>query len=87
MNLGYFTMPLHPQERNYTQTLQEDRAAIILADQLGFADAYVGEHLTDELETVTSSLMFQCSLIAETRQINHPGLASSIQDALKGSDR
>lgn len=69
MKHGYFTMPLHPRERNYTDTLHEDRAAIILADQLGFAEAYVGEHLTDQLETVTSSLMFQCSLISETRQI------------------
>ena len=34
MRLGYFTMPLHPMERNCTETLQEDREAIILADQL-----------------------------------------------------
>lgn len=32
MKLGYFTMPLHSSERNYTQTLKEDREAIILAD-------------------------------------------------------
>ena len=24
MELGYFTMPLHPPERNYAQTLRED---------------------------------------------------------------
>ena len=45
MRLGYFTMPLHPLERDTTQTLQEDREAIILADQLGFYDAFVGEHI------------------------------------------
>ena len=38
MRLGYFTMPMHPEERNCTETLAEDREAIILADKLGFYD-------------------------------------------------
>ena len=69
MQLGYFTMPLHPPERNYTDTLKEDREAIILADRLGYAEAFVGEHVTDRAETITSSLMFIASLIGETRRI------------------
>ena len=69
MRLGYFTMPLHPLERDPTETLHEDRQTIIYADQLGFYDAFVGEHLTDKAENVTNSLIFQASLIAETRQI------------------
>ena len=69
MRLGYFTMPLHPFERDPTETLHEDRQTIIYADQLGFYDAFVGEHLTDKAENVTNSLIFQASLIAETRQI------------------
>jgi len=28
MRLGYFTMPLHPSARNYTEVLKEDREAI-----------------------------------------------------------
>ena len=36
MELSYFTMPLHPPERNYAETLKEDREAILLADKLGF---------------------------------------------------
>jgi hypothetical protein len=35
MRPGYFTMPLHPMARNCTDTLQEDRKAIIPADVLG----------------------------------------------------
>jgi alkanesulfonate monooxygenase SsuD/methylene tetrahydromethanopterin reductase-like flavin-dependent oxidoreductase (luciferase family) len=62
-------MPLHPFERDPTETLHEDRQTIIYADQLGFYDAFVGEHLTDKAENVTNSLIFQASLIAETRQI------------------
>ncbi len=69
MRLGYFTMPLHPLERDTTQTLQEDREIIILADQLGFYDAFVGEHLTDKAENVTNSLVFQATLINDTKQI------------------
>lgn len=69
MRLGYFTMPLHPLERDTTETLHEDRETIIYADQLGFHDAFVGEHLTDKAENVTNSLLFLATLIPETRQI------------------
>jgi alkanesulfonate monooxygenase SsuD/methylene tetrahydromethanopterin reductase-like flavin-dependent oxidoreductase (luciferase family) len=69
MRLGYFTMPVHPQGRDWAQTLREDREAIILADQLGFYDAFVGEHLTDVCENITSSMMFQATLIHSTKTI------------------
>ncbi|HZE10737.1 MAG TPA: LLM class flavin-dependent oxidoreductase [Burkholderiales bacterium] len=69
MRLGYFTMPLHPPHRDPAQTLQEDRDAVILADNLGFHDAFVGEHLTDRCENVTNSFIFLATLIGETRTI------------------
>jgi alkanesulfonate monooxygenase SsuD/methylene tetrahydromethanopterin reductase-like flavin-dependent oxidoreductase (luciferase family) len=69
MRLGYFTMPLHPAHRDWAQTLEEDRQDIILADRLGFHDAFVGEHLADGCETITNSMMFLASLIPETTQI------------------
>src|SRR5215813_6303482 len=69
MRLGYFTMPVHPMHRNWTETLKEDRQAIILADKLGFHDAFMGEHLTDRCENVTNSMLFQATLIAETSRI------------------
>lgn len=69
MELGLFMMPLHKPGRSVTTTLQEDREAIILADRLGFVEAFVGEHLTDAAETVTSSMIFLASLIAETSRI------------------
>ena len=62
-------MPLHPPGRNITQTLEEDREAVILADRLGFSEAYVGEHVTDAAETVTSSMIFLASLVAQTKNI------------------
>lgn len=69
MELGIFLMPLHSPKRNVTDTLKEDREAIILADRLGFKEAFVGEHLTDAAETVTSSMTFLASLLSDTRQI------------------
>jgi alkanesulfonate monooxygenase SsuD/methylene tetrahydromethanopterin reductase-like flavin-dependent oxidoreductase (luciferase family) len=69
MRLGYFTMPLHPWQRDTLTTLREDREAIILADQLGFHDAFVGEHLTDKAENVTNSFIFLATLISETKNI------------------
>ena len=35
MKLGFFTMPIHPLEKDWRQSLAEDREAFILADQLG----------------------------------------------------
>ena len=69
MKLGMFMMPLHPPQRKAAETLQEDREAIILADRLGFSEAYVGEHVTDLAENITSCLMFLCSVAFNTRQI------------------
>lgn len=69
MRLGYFTMPLHPAERPSAVTLQEDREAIILADRLGFYDAFVGEHLTEPSENVTNSFIFLATLIHHTKTI------------------
>lgn len=58
MKLGFFTMPLHPAERPFWETLREDREAFILADELGFAEAYMGEHVTDLYEPVPNSMMY-----------------------------
>lgn len=69
VKLSYFTMPLHPPGRDYSETLAEDRDAIILADELGFAEAFVGEHVTDRAETITSCLVFLASLVDATRDI------------------
>ena len=69
MKYSTFMMPLHPPGRNITQTLEEDREAVILADRLGFSEAYVGEHVTDAAETVTSSMIFLASLVAQTKNI------------------
>ena len=69
MQLGFFTMPIHPLEKDWRQTLREDREAFILADELGFSEAYVGEHTTDQAENITSCVLFLASLVGRTKQI------------------
>jgi alkanesulfonate monooxygenase SsuD/methylene tetrahydromethanopterin reductase-like flavin-dependent oxidoreductase (luciferase family) len=69
MRLGMFMMPLHPPQREPAVTLQEDREAIILADRLGFHDAFVGEHLTEKSENVTNSFIFLATLVHDTKTI------------------
>lgn len=70
MRLGHFMMPLHPANRDYTQVLNEDLEAIVLADQLGYNDVWVGEHFTCSTEPVTSPLIFMAKAIPLTKQIN-----------------
>jgi alkanesulfonate monooxygenase SsuD/methylene tetrahydromethanopterin reductase-like flavin-dependent oxidoreductase (luciferase family) len=69
MKLGIFMMPVHPLHRDPTVTLREDRETVILADQLGFHDVFIGEHLTDKAENITNSLLFLATLIHSTWQI------------------
>ena len=58
MKLGFFTMPIHPLNKDWRQSLLEDREAFILADELGYTEGYVGEHLTDRAEKFTSCVAF-----------------------------
>ena len=69
MKLGFFTMPIHPLDKDWRQTLREDRDAFILCDELGFSEAYVGEHTTDKAENITSCTLFLASLVGQTKQI------------------
>lgn len=69
MRLGFFTMPIHPVGKDWRRSLEEDREAFLLADELGFSEAYVGEHVTDRAENITSCVAFLAWIAAATRQI------------------
>lgn len=69
MQLGFFTMPIHPIDKDWRQTLREDQDAFLLADELGFSEAYVGEHTTDAAENITSCTLFLATLAGRTKQI------------------
>lgn len=69
MELSFFTMPIHPLGKPMTQSLKEDREAFILADRLGYLEAYCGEHSTDQAEIITSTVAFLASVAYETKTI------------------
>src|SRR6185503_6662407 len=69
VKLGFFTMPLHPVGRDWRQTLAEDREAVLLAEKLGFEEAFIGEHVTDLAETITNCLIFIATLARDTKRI------------------
>jgi alkanesulfonate monooxygenase SsuD/methylene tetrahydromethanopterin reductase-like flavin-dependent oxidoreductase (luciferase family) len=69
MNLGFFTMPIHPVDKDWRTSLREDREAFILADELGYTEGYVGEHHTDRAENITSCMMFISTLVDATKRI------------------
>ena len=69
MQLGCFTMPSRPPEKDWRHSLREDQAAFVLADELGFAEGYFGEHSTDGPHSITSSLLFIASLAARVKRM------------------
>ena len=78
MRLGFFIQPVHPPKKDYRQVLREDREAILLADRLGFEEAFIGEHITDRAETITSNLMFIASLASEAPRITFGSAAVTL---------
>ena len=69
MELGLFAQPVHRPEKPWLQALNEDREAVILADQLGFSEAWIGEHFTTKVEQIPSPLMFMATLLRDAPSI------------------
>ena len=69
MNLGMFMQPIHRLGRDPSETYAEDIEKIVLADELGFEEVWVGEHFSCSTEPITAPLIFMANLIARTRRI------------------
>lgn len=50
MRLGLFMMPLHPPHRKLAEGYDRDMDQLVLADRLGFEEAWLGEHFTERWE-------------------------------------
>jgi alkanesulfonate monooxygenase SsuD/methylene tetrahydromethanopterin reductase-like flavin-dependent oxidoreductase (luciferase family) len=70
MRLGLFMMPVHPPDRTFWSTLEEDSEKSLLADQLGFDEVWLGEHFSATTEPIPSAMMFFANLIARTRRVS-----------------
>jgi alkanesulfonate monooxygenase SsuD/methylene tetrahydromethanopterin reductase-like flavin-dependent oxidoreductase (luciferase family) len=69
MRLGMFMMPVHPPDRTFWSTLEEDTEKSLLADELGFDELWLGEHFSATTEPIPSPMMFFANLVARTKNI------------------
>ena len=69
MEVGYFTMPLHPPGSDITQTLQDDLEQIVKLDELGYREAWIGEHFTTVWENIPAPDLFIAQALALTENI------------------
>jgi alkanesulfonate monooxygenase SsuD/methylene tetrahydromethanopterin reductase-like flavin-dependent oxidoreductase (luciferase family) len=69
MHFGLFMMPLHPPHRVLADGYERDVAQIVLADRLGFREAWVGEHLTERWENAPAPDLLLAQALVQTQQI------------------
>ena len=62
-------MPLHPAGRDLSDTLQEDLEQIVFLDELGFKEAWIGEHFTAGWENIAAPDLFIANAIPLTKNI------------------
>ncbi|MEC7915733.1 MAG: LLM class flavin-dependent oxidoreductase, partial [Actinomycetota bacterium] len=69
MELGLFTMPSHPPERALREGWEWDLQTIVWADQLGFKEAWIGEHHTAKWEPHPAPDLLTIEALRRTDQI------------------
>ena len=69
MKAGLFLMPSHPPERDTYEALQWDLDTIAYADQLGYAEVWIGEHFTAIWEPVPAPDLMVAQALLQTSQI------------------
>jgi alkanesulfonate monooxygenase SsuD/methylene tetrahydromethanopterin reductase-like flavin-dependent oxidoreductase (luciferase family) len=62
-------MPLHPPHRAFADCYDRDIAQIVLADRLGFREAWVGEHLTERWENAPAPDLLLAQALALTKNV------------------
>lgn len=69
MNFGLFMMPVHHPDKGVPRTIKEDMNTIVLADELGFHEAWIGEHFTIPWENLPAPDLFIAKAFALTKNI------------------
>ncbi|HKA56005.1 MAG TPA: LLM class flavin-dependent oxidoreductase [Candidatus Binatia bacterium] len=69
MRYGLFFMPLHPPERAKADAYDYDVESVVLADQLGYHEAWIGEHFTAVWENLPAPDLMIAKLLGLTRNI------------------
>ena len=62
-------MPLHPPGADMTELLKSDLHQIVKLDELGYEEAWIGEHFTAEWEPIPSPELFIAQALGVTKNI------------------
>ncbi|HEX7167221.1 MAG TPA: LLM class flavin-dependent oxidoreductase [Acidimicrobiales bacterium] len=69
LRFGIFLAPFHPPHRNPTLALQRDLELIVRLDELGYDEAWIGEHHSAGFEIVASPEVFIAAAAERTTRI------------------
>src|ERR1700722_5550698 len=74
---GIFMAPFHKMNENPTLLFQQDMRLIEMLDELGFHEAWIGEHHSAGMETISSPELFIAAAAERTKSIRPgPGVLS-----------
>jgi alkanesulfonate monooxygenase SsuD/methylene tetrahydromethanopterin reductase-like flavin-dependent oxidoreductase (luciferase family) len=66
---GMFIMPFHDPAKPLAQCYDEDLELIVLAEEMGFSEFWIGEHHTMKYENIVMPEMFIARALGETHRI------------------
>lgn len=69
LRFGIFMAPFHPAGQNPTLALERDLELIVRLDELGYNEAWIGEHHSAGLEIISSPEVFIAAAAQRTRHI------------------
>ena len=69
MKVGIFMMPVHPPEKDRTECFEEDLELVVLADRLGYTEAWIGQHFSVPWEPIPSNDIFIANALPRTKSI------------------
>jgi limonene 1,2-monooxygenase len=69
LRFGIFMAPFHPAGQNPTLALERDLELVVRLDELGYDEAWIGEHHSAGLEIIASPEVFIAAAAQRTRHI------------------
>ena len=69
VKLGMFTMPSHPPERGLRAGFEWDLQVLRWADELGFSEAWIGEHHASPWEPLPAPDLLVAQALLQTKRI------------------
>jgi alkanesulfonate monooxygenase SsuD/methylene tetrahydromethanopterin reductase-like flavin-dependent oxidoreductase (luciferase family) len=69
VKLGLFMMPMHPPEKPHADAYDLDVQTLVAADQLGYDEAWLGEHFTSGWENIPAPDLILAAALQHTTRI------------------